>query len=51
MKTIALVLALGCAYSCPVQLDQVSGSVAISIDTVDNRCEAAVRACAAFPGR
>ncbi|MDQ3335596.1 MAG: hypothetical protein M4D80_10555 [Myxococcota bacterium] len=42
-------LALGCAYSCPVQLDQISGSVSISIDTIDNRCESTVRACAGFP--
>jgi hypothetical protein len=41
--------ALGCAYSCPVQLDQVSGSVAISLDTLEGRCESAMRACAAFP--
>lgn len=41
--------ALGCAYSCPVQLDQVSGSVAISLDTFDDNCEPAVRSCAAFP--
>jgi hypothetical protein len=42
-------LALGCAYSCPVQLDQVSGSIAISIDVLEGRCESTVRACAAFP--
>ena len=42
-------LALGCAYSCPVQLDQVSGSIAISLDVLDNFCEPAVRACASFP--
>lgn len=42
-------VALGCAYSCPVQLDQVSGSIAISIDALDERCESAVRACASFP--
>ena len=43
-------LALGCAYSCPVQLDQVSGSIAIGLDTLDEKCEPAVRLCAAFPG-
>ena len=41
--------ALGCAYSCPVQLDQVSGSIAISLDTFDDKCENAVRSCAGFP--
>ena len=41
--------ALGCAYSCPVQLDEVSGSIAISLDTFDDNCEREVRACTSFP--
>ncbi len=44
-------LAVGCAYSCPVQLDQVAGSISVSIDTLDDFCEPQVRACAAFPRR
>ena len=43
--------ALGCAYSCPVQLDNISGSVAISLDTFSDNCEPEVQACAAFPFR
>ncbi len=43
--------ALGCGYSCPLQLDTVEGSVALYLDALDDRCEAQVRACAAFPDR
>ncbi len=44
-------LAIGCAYSCPLQLDTVDGAVALYLDALDERCEAQVRACAAFPRR
>jgi hypothetical protein len=43
--------ALGCAYSCPLQLDAVDGAVALYLDALDERCEPQVRACAAFPRR
>jgi hypothetical protein len=37
----------GCAYSCPVQLDSVSGGqVYLDFDTLDETCEQGVRACA-----
>lgn len=42
--------AIGCAYSCPLQLDTVD-AVALYLDALDERCEAQVRACAAFPHR
>ena len=41
--------ALGCAYSCPLQLDTVDGAVSLYLDALDERCEPQVRACAAFP--
>jgi hypothetical protein len=42
-------LLLGCAYSCPVQLDEVDGPIALSLDTLNRQCEKAVIACARFP--
>jgi hypothetical protein len=42
-------LAVGCAYSCPLQLDAVDGAVSLYLDALDERCEPQVRACAAFP--
>ena len=39
-------LALGCAYSCPLQLDQTDGTVSLSLDTLSDRCESQVRLCA-----
>ena len=43
--------AVGCAYSCPLQLDTVDGAVALYLDALDERCEPQVRACAGFPRR
>ena len=43
--------AVGCAYSCPVQLDQVQGSISVSLDALSEYCESEVRVCAKFPGR
>jgi hypothetical protein len=43
--------AIGCAYSCPLQLDAVDGAVSLYLDALDERCEPQVRACAAFPRR
>jgi hypothetical protein len=40
---------VGCAYSCPVQLDEVDGPVALSLDTLTRMCEREVKFCAAFP--
>ncbi|MBA2538199.1 MAG: hypothetical protein H0V17_01065 [Deltaproteobacteria bacterium] len=40
---------LGCAYSCPVQLDEVDGPIALSLDTLSKQCEREVKFCAAFP--
>ena len=40
---------VGCAYSCPVQLDEVDGPVALSLDTLTRACEREVKFCAAFP--
>jgi hypothetical protein len=42
--------AIGCAYSCPLQLDTVD-AVSLYLDALDEHCEAQVRACAAFPRR
>jgi len=41
--------AIGCAYSCPLQLDTVEGAVALYLDALDASCEPQVRACAGFP--
>jgi len=40
--------AVGCAYSCPVILDDISGSLGLALDTLDDRCAGQVRACARF---
>ena len=42
-------LAVGCAYSCPVVLDDVQDSISLSLDVLDDLCEQTVRVCAAFP--
>lgn len=47
--TLALDQVVGCAYSCPVQLDEVDGPIAVSLDTLDDRCVDEMRVCAAFP--
>lgn len=39
--------AVGCAYSCPVQLDDID-QVSVFLDTLDRRCEATMRLCAGF---
>jgi hypothetical protein len=40
--------AVGCAYSCPVELDNVD-RVSVSLDTLTRMCEPVVRLCAGFP--
>jgi hypothetical protein len=40
---------IGCAYSCPAQLDEVDGPIALSLDAINDRCEFEVKACASFP--
>ena len=40
---------VGCAYSCPVQLDAIDGPIALSLDALSNACEPEVRACARYP--
>ena len=40
---------VGCAYSCPAQLDDVDGPIALSLDALTRQCEGEVRACAVFP--
>lgn len=40
---------IGCAYSCPVQLDQVDGPISLSLDTLTRACEREVRLCSLFP--
>jgi hypothetical protein len=42
--------AIGCAYSCPLQLDTVD-AISLYLDALDEHCEEQVRACAAFPRR
>jgi len=37
---------MGCAYSCPVQLDQVDGAIELSLDGTGAKCEPEVRMCA-----
>lgn len=37
---------LGCAYSCPFQLDAVDGRVSLSLDTYTTSCQDAVQTCA-----
>lgn len=41
-------LAVGCAYSCPVVLDDLRGTLGLALDTLDDRCAPQVRACARF---
>ncbi len=41
--------AVGCAYSCPTLLDEVNGTISLSLDSLTTRCESLVRTCAAFP--
>lgn len=41
--------AVGCAYSCPVLLDEVRGTLSLSLDALSDQCEMQVRICAAFP--
>ncbi len=38
--------AVGCAYSCPLQLDAIDGPVFLSLDVLTDRCEVAVQTCA-----
>jgi hypothetical protein len=40
---------IGCAYSCPAQLDGIDGPISLSLDVLDNTCEKEVRGCAKFP--
>lgn len=37
--------AVGCAYSCPTLLDEVEGSLSLSLDALTERCETPVRVC------
>jgi hypothetical protein len=39
-------LLFGCAHSCPVRLDDVTGELSLDLDTLDSECEPSVRACA-----
>ena len=45
----ALAQVIGCAYSCPVVLDDIGGPVGLSLDVLDDHCEAQVKVCASFP--
>lgn len=38
--------AVGCAYSCPVILNDLNGSLGLALDTLDDQCAAEVHACA-----
>lgn len=40
---------IGCAYSCPVLLDQVEGDVVVDLDALGDRCEPEVKVCASTP--
>ena len=40
--------AVGCAYSCPVILDELTGTLGMALDTLDDRCAPQVRQCARF---
>jgi len=40
---------IGCAYSCPVVLDEIGGPIGLSLDVLDDHCEAQVKVCASFP--
>lgn len=39
----------GCAHSCPVRLDDVDGTISLSLDALTEDCELQALACAAFP--
>jgi hypothetical protein len=39
-------LAVGCAYSCPVVLGDLHGSLGMALDTLDDQCQAEVQSCA-----
>jgi hypothetical protein len=41
---------MGCAYSCPVVLDDLDGSLRLGFATSEDFCAPEVRACAAYPG-
>ncbi len=43
-------LAIGCAYSCPVVLGDLHGTLSMALDTLDDHCSAEVRACAKLAG-
>lgn len=43
-------MAVGCAYSCPVVLGELKGSLGMALDTLDDQCGAEVRACAKLGG-
>ena len=45
---LAGALATGCAYSCPVVLDDFAGALGVALDTLDDRCAAQVAGCAGF---
>jgi hypothetical protein len=40
---------MGCAYSCPVVLDDLDGSLRLGFATSEPFCAGAVRGCAAYP--
>lgn len=40
---------MGCAYSCPVILDDLDGSLRLGFATSEDFCAAEVRGCAAYP--
>lgn len=40
---------MGCAYSCPVVLDDLDGALRLGFATSDDFCAAEVRGCAAYP--
>ncbi len=42
---------LGCAYSCPVVLDQLDGDLRLGFATSDESCAPEVKACAEYPVR
>jgi hypothetical protein len=42
--------AIGCAYSCPVILDEITGSLGMALDTLDDHCAPQVHQCAKLGG-
>jgi hypothetical protein len=40
---------MGCAYSCPVLLDELDGALRLGFSTSEPACEPQVRGCAAYP--